>query len=93
MKKNTFIECPEKIKDMLLEESKDISNALLKMVEGMTLEAKFKYLKTQLPRQIQIQMVKAWHNEHNQRARLNDIISDLENKVKDLENSLQRQVK
>ena len=92
-KVNPYIVCPDEIKTILLEDADGIVNSLMNMVAHFGSEKQLEYLKKQFPKQLLIQMVKAWHNENNQRARLNDIIREKDNKIKDLETSLQRQVR
>ena len=94
MKKvNTYIVCPDNIKAILLEDAMSISKSIINMVSGMSKEAQIKHLKAHLPIQLQIQMVKAWHNENNQRERLNEIIRDQDNKIKDLTKIIQDRAK
>ncbi len=97
MKTNTYIVCPEETKEQFLEEGKSIANTIGNMIAGLSAESQIRGLKQHLAIQIQIQNLKHWYTEHNQRARYrleleekDQLIKILEENIENLENQLRK---
>lgn len=69
MKTNTYIKCPEDIKEQFLEEGKSLAKTIGKMMSSLSLKSQVRGFKQHLAVQIQIQNLKHWYTEHNQRER------------------------
>ncbi len=96
MKTNSYIKCPEELKEKFLQEGKDIANSIDGMMSQLSTESKYKGFKQHLAVQLQVQSIKNFYAIENHKARYKEELKDLREQLRiSNENveTLKRQIK